>query len=84
MAVDLKEGKRFTADPKNIAVLVQNYHVTKIAAQSDLLNTLCKGFGMSMLDGFYRGKSSHAAACNQVYLQAIKARVLSHRIHINT
>jgi hypothetical protein len=81
MAIDSKEVKHFTADPKTFAVLIQKDRVTKTIAQLDLHSTQCKGFGISVLDGFHRGKSSHAAACNQVYLQAIKARVLSRRIH---
>jgi hypothetical protein len=57
MAIDLKEVKRFTADPKKIAVLVQNNRVTKTLAQLHLHNTQCKGFGINMLNGFHRGKS---------------------------
>jgi hypothetical protein len=42
-----------------------------------------KVFGISMLDGFHGSKAGNTAACNQIHVKTIKARVLSCRVGID-
>ncbi len=83
MAVDLKEIERVTADPKEFTVLIKDNSVTKPVAQLDFHDSGRKIFGIGVLDGFHRGKSGHATACNQVYLRTIRARMFPRRICID-
>jgi hypothetical protein len=41
MTIDLKEIKRFTADPKELAVFIEDDCVTKPVAQLDFHNSRC-------------------------------------------